>query len=120
MKNTSLAESLSELKEVVIEYLDARIGLAKAILLEKLSKIGTYFLTAMAIIIVIASMLMLLIFAFSFWYGNYYGNIYQGFMISAGFYLLVGIVIFIFRRTIFSNNIIRNVGRILFTEENDD
>lgn len=119
MKNTELSESLSELKEVLGRYIDARVDLAKAVFLEKTSKIGTYFLTSITAILLIASLLLLLAFAFSYWYGHNYGEIYIGFLIAAGFYLIIGVVILSFRRKVFTDNIIKNVGKIIFSDESD-
>lgn len=117
MKNTELAEYLSELKETLGRYIDARMDLAKAIFLEKTSKIGTYFLTSITIILLVASLLLLLAFAFSYWYGNNYGEIYVGFLIAAGFYLIIGVVILLLRRKIFTDNIIKNIGKVIFSDE---
>lgn len=120
MKNTSLEKQVTELKIALTGYLEARLDLGKAILLEKMSKIGTYFLTIMSGVIVIASFLLLIAFAFSFWYGNTHGSIHKGFLISAGFYILIGILLFLFRKPLFSNNIISNLGKVLFEKEIED
>ncbi len=120
MKNRSLAESFSELSGVIKSYVDARIRLWKISLLEKLAKTGTYFFSMIIGVVVIASILLLLVFAFSFWYGEVFGNTYEGFLISAGFYAVIGILVFLFRRTIFTNSIIGNIGKILFTEDEDN
>ena len=119
MKNTPLAENLSELKEVVDDYLSARIDLAKVILLEKISKTGTYFFTVITSLIILASMLLLMVFAFSYWYGQVYGEIFHGFLISALIYLVIGIVVLLFRRKLFSNNIIKNISKVLFTTDDE-
>lgn len=120
MKDNSLAENFTELRDILKKYLDARIKLWKILLLEKLTKAGTYILTILVFVVVLASLLLLLLFAFSFWYGNVYGNIYYGFLISAGFYVLVGVLLFLLRRPIFSNNIIRNLGKIFFSEDKEE
>ena len=117
MKNSSLEKQVTELKTVLINYLEARLDLGKAILLEKMSKIGTFFLTIMSALIVIASFLLLLAFAFSYWYGNIYGSVHIGFLISAGFYVFVGILLFLFRKALFSNSIIQNLGKVLFEKD---
>lgn len=119
MKNTELSEYLSELKEVLGRYIDARVDLAKAVFLEKTSKIGTYFLTSITAILITASLLLLLAFAFSYWYGHNIGDIYVGFLIAAGFYLIIGIIILLLRRKVFTNSIIKNVGKIIFSDESD-
>jgi hypothetical protein len=119
MKNTPLAENITELKEALDDYLSARVNLAKVMLLEKISKTGTYFFTVVTSLVVLASMLLLVVFAFSFWYGQVCGEIYHGFLISAAAYLVIGVFILIFRRQIFSNNIIRNISKVLFSDDEE-
>lgn len=120
MKDNSLTENFSELRDILKKYLDARVKLWKVLLLEKLAKMGTSILTILVLIVILASLLLLLLFAFSFWYGNVYGSIYCGFLISAGIYVLIGVLLFLLRRPIFSNNVIRNLGKIFFSEDKDE
>ena len=120
MKNKTLVEDFSELKELTKRYLEARIRLWKVLLLEKITKAGTYLLTFLTIIVVLASLLLLLMFAFSFWYGNKYGSISEGFLISAALFAFLGIVLILFRKQIFSNNIIKNLGKIMFEKDEED
>ena len=117
MKNNALEENLSSLNETIRNYLDARIKLLKLLLVEKITRTGTYFFSVVVGIVIIASLLLLLTFAFSFWYGYAYGSIYGGFLISAGFYIIVGILVFLLRRSIFSNNVVRNLSNILFSDD---
>lgn len=120
MSKKPLDNQFSELGEIVMKYIDAQFNLIKALLLQKVSNIGTYFFTVVVSIIVAASMLLLLTLAFSFWYGSTYGEVYEGFLISAGIYAFLGIILYLLRKPIFSNNIIKNIGQILFTKEDDD
>jgi hypothetical protein len=120
MKNKPLEENFSELSEVLKSYLDARFELWKALFLEKFSKIGTYFFSVTVLIMMAASLLLLLTFAFSFWFGSAYGKIYEGFLISAGFYLIVGVVIYLLRKPVFSNPIIRSIGKVLLSKDEDE
>ncbi len=120
MKNKSLVENFSELRDLMKSYLDARIKLWKVLLLDKLTKAGTYFITLLTFIVVLACLLLLLLFAFSFWYGTVYGSIYKGFLISAALYAFLGVLLFLFRKQLFSNNIIKNLGKILFNKDEED
>lgn len=117
MRDTALVEHIDKLKGALESYIEARIDLAKANLLEKISKSGTYFLTACIIILVLAAFFLLLAFAFSFWYAHAGGEIYVGFLIAAGGYLLIGVLLYLLRRRIFTNNIIRRLGKVVFSEK---
>ncbi|MBN2173635.1 MAG: phage holin family protein [Bacteroidales bacterium] len=116
MTDHSLVENLSELKEAAKKYIQANIDLVKIRLMEKLIRTGTYFFSVITVIIVIAFILMSLTLAFSFWYGKYYDDLVGGFLISAGFYILIGLALIIFRKSIFTNSIIRNLAKILFSD----
>lgn len=120
MENHSLKENISELNSIIKSYIEARIDLWKVLLLEKVTKIGTYFFTVIAILITFLFTLLFLTFAFSFWFGNTYGNITTGFLISAGFFLLLALVIYWLRKPLFSNNIIKNIGSIIFSDHEDE
>lgn len=118
MGNESLSASIMELKTILIKYFSANLNLGKAVLIEKISKVGTYFFTMVSSIVIIACLLIMLVLAFSFWYGDVYGNIYEGFLISALFYLVIGALLYFFRKSIFSDTIIRNLGEVFY--EDDD
>ena len=120
MKNNSLTKNLSELNIIIKSYLEARLNLLKVILLEKVTKIGTYFFTSFFVMVTFLFTLLFLAFAFSFWYGNTYGRISEGFLISAGFFLIVAVLLYVLRKPLFSNNIIKNISSIIFSEEENE
>ncbi len=120
MKKNSLTDNFSELNDMIKSYLEARIDLWKVLLLEKITKIGTYFFTAISILVTFLFIMLFLAIAFSFWYGNTYGNISTGFLISAGFFVLVSLGIFVFRKPLFSNSIIKNIASIIFSDEENE
>ena len=119
MAEKTLSENFSDLNEVVKNYINARLNFARISLLEKLTRIGTYFFSAIAIIIAIAFVLLFLTFAFAFWYNNSHGSIIDGFLISAAFYFAVGLLLFIFRRHIFTGNIIKSLANIIIHEDEE-
>ena len=120
MENNSLTQNLSELNTIVKSYVEAKFDLWKVLLLEKVTKIGTYFFTVITVLITFLFTLLFLTFAFSFWYGNTHGNITVGFLISAGFFLLLALLLYAFRKPLFSNNIIKNIGSIIFSDDEDE
>jgi len=120
MKNYTLEENFSELKSLLKDYLDARVNLFKLFLLEKIAKVGTYFLTAIVFLVLILFVILFSTFAFSFWYGNKFGNLAEGFLISAGFYVLLALAVFLLRRPLFTNSIIKNISSIIFSENKND
>jgi hypothetical protein len=120
MGNQTITENFNELSTSVKKYIQAHVDLIKVRLLEKLVKVGTYFFSFVTLILILAFILISLTFAFSFWYGQVYGDFVGGFLISAGFYLFVAILVFLFRKQLFTNNIIRNLSQILFSDEENE
>lgn len=112
-----IEENIAEIQEIVKNYVNARFDLLKLTILEKSTKASIYLFTTIAVILAITLVLMFLTFAFSFWYAKQYGNIVEGFLFSAGFYALLAVLLFIFRKPLFSNNVIRNLSRIMYSDD---
>jgi len=121
MKDKSLQENFSELSGVVKSYIDARINLWKVNLLENVTKAGVYLLTSIFMLVVILFILLLLTLAFSFWYeaGNH-GTLTEGLLLSAGFFVLVALVVFLLRKRFFANHIIKNIAPLIFNEDENE
>ncbi len=119
MDNRTLSESFSELSEVVQKYVDARMRYWKLIMLEKSTRATTFLFTSVVVLVLMLSGIIFLGFAFSFWFAEVYGSLWIGFLISAGFSLLLLLVAFFLRKHIFSRNIIRNLRKLIFPEEEE-
>ncbi len=117
MKSRTLTENFSELKEIFHRYLKAKLNLWRITLLENITRIFTYFFTSLVVIITIAIVLLFLAFAFTHWYAQSYGDIVMGYLIAAGAYLFIGVIVFVFRKQIFSNILLRHLASIFFQEE---
>lgn len=120
MKNKTLSENLSELNDVLKSYLAARAKLWKILLLEKITKAETHLFTTLVVMISVFSCLLFLGFAFSFWYGETRGSFATGFLISAGFSLLLMALIYLLRKRIFARNILKHNKDLLFNEDEKD
>lgn len=120
MSKNTLSDNFTELYDSVKDYVEARITLFKLRLTEKITRTFTYFISTAVIVTVLLFALLFLSFAFSFWYGKYNGNIAEGFLISAGFYLVLALIIFVFRKQIFADNIVKNISSIIFAEEEEN
>jgi hypothetical protein len=117
MKNKSLQENFSELNDVIKRYLNARVNLWKVQLLEKIVKTWTHLFVFILTIVSVLFIFLLLALAFSFWYGNKYGDMSTGFLISAGIFAFLSFLIFLLRRPLFSNSIIRNISSVIFDDD---
>ncbi|MCB0804987.1 MAG: hypothetical protein KDC05_04260 [Bacteroidales bacterium] len=111
-KNRSLTENLEELNDVVKSYINARIRLFQLIMLDKFAKAGTFIITSILVMISGAFILLLLTLAFSYWYGNTYGSLAEGFLISAGFFVIVTLIVYAMRKSFITNLIIRVISEL--------
>jgi len=101
------------------DYLHLKLDLFKLELLEKTSRAGLLLFTFISVIFSVFSVVIFLMFSFSFWYGEKTGSLSQGFLISAAFFLLVLILVFFLRRAIFGRSLIKNISKILFSDNED-
>ncbi len=120
MKNKTLQENFSELNDVIKRYINTRINLWKVQLLEKIAKTWTHLFVFILIIVSVLFIFLLLAFAFSFWYGSTYGNMSTGFLISAGLFALLSFIIYLLRKPLFANNVIRNIASVIFDDEKNE
>ncbi|MFP4557304.1 MAG: hypothetical protein ACLFNU_10565 [Bacteroidales bacterium] len=117
MAKTELSENFSVVSDVLKGYLKSKIDLLKLELLQKYTNAGVHLLTSVSVIISAFAACIFLMFSFSFWYGNRTGSLDQGFLISAGFFAFIIVLLIVFRKAIFSRNLIKVFSSILFTDE---
>ena len=117
MSKHSLPNNLAELEVLVKRYLSARVDLAKILVLERASRFTIYLFTTFFIMIIVLFVLLLLSLAFSFWYRDNYGSLAGGFLISSGVFSLISFVVYLMRRKIFSNHILKTYGAIFFDDD---
>lgn len=123
MKNRSLVENISELNDIIKSFIEARLDLWKLILLQKVTRLGTYLLSTIIIAIIILMVIVLLTFAFTQWYSITYGPLSEAYLFAAGFYVVLAVLVYFLRKNLFSNMMVRNIASIIFSdedEENDD
>lgn len=120
MKNRSLVENISELNDVIKSYIEARLDLWKIIFLQKITRLGTYLLSTIIIAIILLIVSVFLTLAFTQWYSNSYGPLSEAYLITAGFYVLVGALVFFLRKSLFSNMMVRNIASIIFSDEDEE
>ncbi len=110
-------ESVGELGDSVKSYINARVDLWKLSFLERFSKSSTYFFTSVVFILTIAIFILMLAFAFSFWYAEEHGLLSHGFLISGGGVVTIGIIIILLRKPLFTNGILKKLSKLLFEDE---
>ena len=124
MQQNSFTEQLAHLFEQVKIYLNLRLDYLKLNVAEYLIK----FFSGLALFMVLFSFIFFVLvfgsFAFAFWYGAKTGNQWLGFLIVAGFYLLVALILYLLRRPLivrpFSRMIIENMELDKLSEDQNE
>ncbi len=117
MKEFFSKENRATFNQDVNKYLDTQVTLWKVIMVEKLSEFGSYVLTSVSLILVLLFCCFLFSLGFAFWYGNHVGPVYIGFFWASGIFILIGALIAIFRKKLFTNHVMRFFVSLFF--END-
>ena len=120
MEKNALSENFAEISSVIKKYVNARIDLLKLTLLQKITRAGTFMLTFVSVLVSLFAVLIFLMFAFSFWYGERTGSLSTGFLISAGVFAILLILVLLLRKVIFSNTLVRVFSHILFSDDDQN
>lgn len=116
-KDTTLQENFTELQEAINSYVNARINYWKITLIEKVARVGTYLFITVLLLVSAIIIYLLLSLAFSFWFADYYGSLSQGLLISAGVLVILVFFLYLLRRKIFANSIVKNMADIIFEDK---
>jgi hypothetical protein len=111
-EDNSLSSQLTKLFDQVKIYLDLQVGYLKLNVAEYLIR----FFSSLVLWIVLFWILFFVVvfssFAFAYWFGQMTGNWSLGFLIVAGFYILLAIFIYVFRKGI----IVRPFTRLILSQ----
>lgn len=91
-------------------YLNLRLSIIGLILSKHIANLASFLLTAAIITALAGLVILMLSFAFVFWYGASFGTYYQGFLILALVYTLLGWMIYWGRKRFFIDPIVKKVN----------
>lgn len=115
-----MLEEIKAIKKDIQEYLEVQLDLIRLHTAESLSRV----FTRIANFAIIGFILLLILIFFSLAAGFYLGEVLEsesvGFLIVSGFYVLVLIVFFIFRKSIVERPIIKAMVKIMFPNLRND
>jgi hypothetical protein len=120
MAENSFSGNVEEMIKMARSYLNSRIELWKLTLLEKVSLAGAYFLGSLIIVLIIGFCLLFVSLAFAYWYGQTTGDLAMGFLITAGIYVVLGIIIYFGRKNLISGPIIRALAAIIYKDDDPE
>lgn len=100
------------MKEIVGEaktHINLRIAQLALSISRSFARLNATVLVALIMLGLAGIIILMLTFAFVFWYGAKVGTYYHGFLIAALFYLLTGLFIYLFRQKLFIDPAIRSI-----------
>lgn len=100
-------------------YINLRINYMGLTLNKKLADIMSQIITMLVLAGVFSMILVMLSFAFVFWYGSNAGTYYHGFLIVSITYMLIGLVIYYFREPLLMNPLIKKLHTKQFEMNNE-
>jgi len=117
MDKENFNKTLQGTIEGIREYIDLKVELYSLILIERVSKMMSKFLTAIVFIFFFFFFLMFISFGFITWFHKATGTSVIGWVIAAVFYLVIGLVIFFMSKKLFLNPMLKGFTEVLFEEE---
>ncbi len=81
------------------DYLETRLDLLKLQAISKSSDVTSSVVSRMVIFLMISFAVFILNMGIALWVGELLGKVYLGFFVVAGFYMLVGLILHLFRHT---------------------
>ncbi len=109
----------SDLKNLVVDYLQNRLELVRLSAFEKIAKIIALLFSGMILTMLIFFSVLFISLMAGFYFSNLFQNTFYGFAIVAGFYLITFIVLFIYRKQLIEKFIVNAVVKVLFEEEDE-
>jgi len=111
--NQPLKTALDELKV----YLDLQIKLNKAVFGKKAEEISSQLSLILILTGIAAFFLLMVTFGFVHWYAESHGTLWAGYLLAAGFYFLLGLIIFLFRNSLISKPLRKSINETLMENE---
>lgn len=120
MESKKISDNFSDLTDNVREYVQLKIDLLKLTFTEKLARIASLLILSILMFMILIMILLFFSLAFILWFRESGGQAYIGALIVAIFYLLIGGVVFLFRKSFFINPIIAQLSKIFINEEDEN
>ena len=120
MESQRLSDNVNEISANVKAYIRLRTDLLKLTLMEKLLLIISSLLVSIILFLVFLFISLFISFAFIFWFRDHVGPLYVGALIVAAFYLLVGVILFLMRNTLFIDPLVSMISKTFLEEEDGE
>jgi len=120
MEKINLDEAVKSALVELQEYLNLQLRYNKMLLAKRLGEVSSYFTLFMLLLGLSGFLILFLSFAFIEWFNEIYLSKYIGSLIVSGFYLIILIILILFRKPLIFNPIRKLFGEIMVGEETDN
>jgi hypothetical protein len=110
MIQEELTRPIKNYGEALHDLVNLRINLIGLQISKRLADFATNLISAVLLAGLLALIIVMLSFAFVFWYGSSVGPYHHGFLIVSLFYILAGMMLFLFREKIIIDPFLRKMG----------
>ncbi|MES2591978.1 MAG: phage holin family protein [Bacteroidota bacterium] len=110
----------AEIKQLITDYLGARLKLIKIGTYEKIAKVTAVLFSSIIIALLGFFLLFFLSISGGFYFGSLLNSNALGFLIIFGIYLILFIVLIVFRKKLLEKHIVDRVIEQLFEKEEHD
>jgi hypothetical protein len=115
-----ITQPIRDISEELRHYLNMRLNYLSLMLSRRFALFTSFVLTAIILAALIGFVLIMLSFAFVFWYGKSVGTYHHGFLIMGLFYTLAGLTVYFTRKQMFINPIIRKMNEKISSPVDED
>lgn len=102
-----ITQPFKQLSTGFVDYINLRINYVGLLIGKRMAEITTQIVIVMILVGFTSMIMLLLTFAFVFWYGDNIGTYTQGFLIASAVYIIAGLVIFFNRVKLISNPVVK-------------
>lgn len=120
MEARKFTEDFNSLSGNVKGYIRLKLELYKLMAVEGAAQLISSLMITIVVVLLSVFFLFFLGLAFIYWYGEVAEHTYVGALIVTGFYLVLSVIVFIFRDKLFINPLVTKLTTAMHEEENDE
>ncbi len=111
---------ISELRQLITEYFDARLKLLKLETFEKIAKVTAVLFSSLVMALLAFFLLFFLSMSLGFYLGKIFDSMALGFLSVTGLYLILFVLVLLMKKDLLENFLIERIIGELTKKEDDD
>jgi hypothetical protein len=111
---------ISELRQLITEYFDARLKLLKLETFEKIAKVTAVLFSSLVVALLAFFLLFFLSMSLGFYLGKVFDSLALGFLSVTGLYLILFMLVLFMKKDVMENFLIERIIGELTKKEDDD